>query len=258
MSLHKDTSLSGGLDYSCSGTGCRIIHSGPETLNLGSSTLEISGPVELTLQDIRANSLLIEVTKGDIMIMHGILQMASIISTDEGDVLFQSSEKYQMQYAVDSNNVCMSAPSVSIISRTDCALSTDSEADIETYSDTVQCSGTNVLCADADSSLCTQDGVIIIAKANGGNLYANLIPEPQGFVLDTYQQFKGYVYQGDDSIAFDPLLNHLINEVQPKFNDTSKTDSLLLFNLGALESRATSSFKFAATTNSAYLDASPW
>jgi hypothetical protein len=43
-----------------------------------------------------------------------------------------------------------------------------------------------------------------------------------------------------------------------KLNDTSKADSLMIFQFGNYKARSSSSFKFLAATNPAYLDAKPW
>jgi hypothetical protein len=65
---------------------------------------------------------------------------------------------------------------------------------------------------------------------------------------------KGYDYR---TIAFSHLLQNDIHRKFVFFNNTEKADSLLTFNLGGVQVSQSSSLRFIAATNPAYLDGQP-
>ena len=78
-------------------------------------------------------------------------------------------------------------------------------------------------------------------QAYYGNIYANvLIPDKLPVNLVDYKLLLGYNY---GNYKFPSNFQKQIEKVKPSYNDTSKTDSSLVLDLGPISSMMTSSYR---------------
>ena len=88
--FHKDTQW-GDLNIQCAAGSCEIIHESPGTvLRFDNFTVQ-GAKVDLNILDIAASAVNVTVERGILTFNNAAVKKDSIISTQDGDVIFQSS-----------------------------------------------------------------------------------------------------------------------------------------------------------------------
>ena len=260
ISLREGTQITGGIGIECDGE-CWVIHEGPPTLDLGSGTFTYSGgKTNLNLMGVRADNMQMGVGSGVISIHNAVLgnSVVSAITNVEGDVIFQSTGDFEVDYYMDSSQICTAAPFISTVHAvtTGCTHINTTASDSQTYSGdsdgASSCEGSYLLSNASDAV----NPFTLKVTAKTGNIYANVIPAAGVGVQGDDRVLKGEYYRG--GIKFEPRYKHNILEERKYYNNTAKTDSFMLFNLGNFHGRAESSTRMVTSTNYGYLNTKPW
>jgi hypothetical protein len=292
LSMHEDTVLNS-LSVACKGY-CTITHKGTTALKL-SDSMSVSGEhLDINILDISVPVLEILVNIGEITVHKGDIQKAAKLETLMGNVVFQSEKNFKLEWEQDSSLICLSSPILKEGNKIEnCDLGMEEGESEEMMEEKKLCTGSYSFCRKEEGRLernenkrdseaereiegdsggnesesetgggreeeeaCKEEGLAVISvKAYEGNIYANLV-QSDGNLGQQNQIVKGHVY--DRGVLLDTFLSASLNKEKIKLNDTSKADSLIIFQFGNYKPRSSSSFKFLAATNPAYLDAKPW
>lgn len=264
--MHPDAVLNE-LVYACR-ESCQILHDTP-LLNLEKNLTIQGDQINMNFQRIQASSINVNVTKGDIYINHAQIQDTSKLYTEYGDVVFQSSFDFILEWEQDSNYICLNAPDYKEISAPQsCSLDihpslTDllppegnlEEVEEERHYNTKSCKGSYALCFN--STECEPSSLPRVSiSALEGNIFCNIIDAPTFPTNTNWRSIKGKNYRED--AFFDRLLNKSISKFGVSLNETGKSNNLLRIDLGNIQGRSTSAIRYIGSVNPAYLDASPW
>jgi hypothetical protein len=243
--------------YECEGE-CLIIHESPEELTMGS--LKVSGAyVAMNLQSVAPSNVDIDIEQGTVyihnLITTSMTDTVGTIITGGGDIVVQSTTALGVQWTLDSNHICLGAITQTAITEpAGCYLylGDDLEGEAEN-AETTSCTGAYNLCPESG---CSDPVPLLTAQVTDGNIYANIIEKANQPLATTGTILvKGYDY---GTIGFSNLLETDIDRQFAYFNNTEKADSLLIFNLGGVHISESSSLRFIAATNPAYIDGQPW
>jgi hypothetical protein len=248
--------LSGGIKVSCTGI-CSIIQKGPHILDFNKGDLYIDGQsISANFQSVKANSITISSSKGDLYLHNAYTDKSVGLSTENGDIVYQSTISYQLNVVSSNKYYCVGANNY-IVKEDDNCKALDSSP---------PCKFSLILC---NANECEQDNYPAVSlNGKHGNIYANLIDEdnmPIGYAGVSYKIYKlasehfeanampyniGYSFNDDTIIDFEDAL--------AEYNMTAKSDSVIILNLGNNACRAASALKLLIAPSKAYLLAAPW
>ena len=265
LSMHEDTVLNS-LSVACTGY-CTIIHKGDTSLKL-SDSMSVSGEhLDINIMDISVPVLEISVNIGEITIHKGDIHKSAKLETLMGNVVFQSEKNFKLEWEQDSSLICLSSPILKEGNNIEnCDLEITEGESEEIIEDKNVCTGSYSFCIkakealdkdeeDTDSGVGETEGreeedtckeeelAVISAKAYEGNIYANLV-QSDGNLGEHNQIVKGNVYER--GVLLDRFLAAALEKEKIKLNDTSKPDSLIIFQFANYKPRSSSSLKFLA------------
>ena len=243
--------LSGGIVVNCVGV-CTFCHRGSQSvpLNLGTGALVIGGEgkINVMIQKLIASSADIRVIRGDVHIYSATLSQDSTITSDEGDVVLQSTGNFRVSWTQNDRNLCLYAPQIAEegSSISDCSLLYNKNP--------AACKTMYTLC---NAGACAGSTTLTFTMGSKyGNVYANVISEDLAYVPDSYSSVMGANYS--NGIQFDGILNATFSDIAMALNDTNKPDPYLHFHLGNTDAFSTRGITMLTASNTAYLNLHPW
>ena len=244
-----------GLEIVCAGT-CRVVHMGPNSLNLGSGTLTLSG-ANMDFMSVKtiASRVLASVVKGNLhfysLTLPTTTSQQSTISTGEGDVVVQSTDSMSIQWIQILNNICFYAPTIISIgsSASNCQIS------LNGGTASSACNTGYLLCKA--SAACSSSSAQSLSLYTGiGNIYANVIDADGVPVSTTGGSVKGVNYTLGPN--FDSTMNLTIADYLATVGTSAQADPLFLISMGNSKSFSSSGMTFLIVANTAYLNGYPW
>ena len=241
----------GSLTINCIGT-CTVTHSGTLISVSNSFSASSSSRMDMMFIKLIAKEVHINVLAGHVHIYNGALTQLSDISTDNGDIVYQSLSSFTVLASNNFTFPCLYAPKVVSGSQPKEAFTKCLVVD-QTGSGPMPCSVSYSLCTLGDTS-CTSSPQMTL-KSFRGNVFANLIPEESGYVPDDYQYIMA---NGTGEILFDKKSNISLTQFNKNFASTALADQMLIVKFGNFECFSTASATFLGATNPAYIAVRPW
>ena len=244
-----------GLEVDCIGV-CRVVHMGPDALNLGSGTLVLSGD-QLDFMSVKtiASRVTASVTKGNLHFYSLTLTSTTqlnTISTGEGDVVVQSTDNMNIQWTQILNNICFYAPTIIPVG--------NSASTCQLYYNgglaNSACSQNYMLCKASATCSSSLTAASFSLATGVGNIYANVISSDGVPVTITGNNVKGLNYTLGPN--FDSTMNLTIANYLANVGTTAQADPLFLISMGNSLSFSSSGMTFLIVANTAYLNAYPW
>ncbi len=256
LSISNTTQLSGGVKISCIGI-CSIIQKGPAILDFNEGDIYIDGQsISTNFQTVKANRIMISSLKGDVYIHNAHVGKSASLSTENGDIVYQSTKPYKINVESSNKYYCIGANNY-VVEEDDNCKAIDSSP---------PCKFSLILCKVNECELTNYPTVSLNGK--NGNIYSNLIDKdnvPIGDAGGSYKIYKlatknfdksetpyneGFSFDSDTLIDFE---NALV-----EYNMTARSDSVILLNLGNNACKAASALKLLIAPSRAYLLAAPW
>ena len=149
--------------------------------------------VDLNYPNIVAHSINVQVAEGELYFNSASISADSTVSTDSGDVVFQSPQEFNAAWTGHTNYYCLGAPGTGgSITATSGPTNCYDSAGNNSNAESTTCSATYRICP----STCSGSGPTVTLKARLGSIYANAITGT-GQVLDSSPTVvKSLLYDG--------------------------------------------------------------
>ena len=234
----------------CEGA-CIITHSGTLITISNSLTIQGNGRVDLLLTKLNAKEFHISALAGHMHIYGGSVSSDSDMYTQNGDVVYQSTNSMRIMTSSNFTYPCLYAPYIKAgpmptVAFSNCKVinRTGSVSKCPSYYDL--CSLSDVACTGLPS---------ITLKTLRGNIAANVIPNDGGFPED----MDDYImHNGTGDLNFDKKSNISLAEFNSQFASTAQADSMINVKFGNYRCFSTAAASFIGATNPAYLSVRPW
>ena len=234
---------------------CRVVHMGPNALNLSTGALKLSGNIlDVMFVKVIANQVLASVLEGNLHIYSLILTNPSLqntFSTGEGDIVIQSINSMNIIWSQPSINICFFAPKITSVG----LANPTCQATINNVNSS-GCNNGYLLCKQSDLCNSALAAPTLSLSSTIGNIYVNIIDSDGVPVNQNVNNVKGINYT--KGLYFDEDLNKTINNYLTEVGSTAHADPLFTIKLNNAQTFSSSGITFLVVANSAYLNAYPW
>ena len=240
----RNTEFSGNFLIQCEGT-CYIVQASEEKLLFSKDLTITATSIHVNFMNIEVGQNLIATAgvSGNLLFHSVKTGHAAVLSTAEGDALYQSTEEFQVSWSNHSNLYCLGTFGVfsQIEAPTNCWVDDATQTSFQTTS---TCRGSYRLCRD----VCNNTGASVTLIAPQGSVIANVI-EATGAVLGTSAQSISSAEYNNDFIHSNPLLTTALLNAQTSFQKTDRGDNVFLIDVGSFLVRDSASMRILVTPN---------